>query len=177
VYQQYNYIYINVTLDYKISHNGNFFPCPHKRGHFQNCSFFYAVWPFVHTQTQHQVTETELFWKLLPGWRFSKTLVAGLSCRQRNQRFCLVTSEDALLSPPTGNFLRLLIGQHGFTVEIILERRRKNYPCTCGHGLNKLSIDVWFVTWQCLAEIQLFEYLESDGAKIKSPLKLSKLSS
>ncbi len=31
-----------------------------------------------------------------------------------------MTSEHALLSPPTGNFFRLLIGQHGFTVEIIL---------------------------------------------------------
>ncbi len=47
----------------------------------------------------------------------------------------------------------------------------------------KLSIGVWFV-WigQYLAEIQLFEYLESEGAKKieilrKSPLKLSKWSS
>ncbi len=31
---------------------------------------------------------------------------------------------------------------------------------------NKLSIDVWFVRiWQYLAEIQLFENLESEGAK------------
>ncbi len=33
-------------------------------------------------------------------------------------------------------------------------------------GLNKLSIDVWFVRiWQYLAEIQLFENLESESAK------------
>ncbi len=33
-------------------------------------------------------------------------------------------------------------------------------------GLNKLSIDVWFVMiWQYLAEIQLFENLESESAK------------
>ncbi len=33
--------------------------------------------------------------------------------------------------------------------------------------LNKLSIDVWFVRqlWKYLAEIQLFENLESEGAK------------
>ncbi len=32
--------------------------------------------------------------------------------------------------------------------------------------INKLSIDVWFVRiGQYLAEIQLFEYLESEGAK------------
>ncbi len=32
--------------------------------------------------------------------------------------------------------------------------------------INKLSIDVWFVRiGQCLAEIQLFEILESEGAK------------
>ncbi len=49
--------------------------------------------------------------------------------------------------------------------------------------INKLSVDVWFVRiGQYLAEIQLFEYLESEGAKKmkiqrKSPLKLSKLSS
>ncbi len=49
--------------------------------------------------------------------------------------------------------------------------------------INKLSIDVWFVrTGQYLAEIQLFENLESEGAKKnqilrKLPLKLSKLSS
>ncbi len=38
-----------------------------------------------------------------------------------------------------------------------------------GHFLliNKLSIHVWFVIWQYLAEIQLFEYLESEGAKKK----------
>ncbi len=37
------------------------------------------------------------------------------------------------------------------------------------HEINKLSIDVWFV-WigQYLAEIQLFENLESEGAKNKS---------
>ncbi len=81
--------------------------------------FFYAVWPCIHMQMQHQVTETKHFWKLLPGWRFSKTPVAVLSCRQRNQIFWLVMSEHALLSPPTGNFFRLLIGQHGFMVEII----------------------------------------------------------
>ncbi len=46
--------------------------------------------------------------------------------------------------------------------------------------INKLSIDVWFVRiGEYLAEIQLFEYLESEGAKKikilrKSPLKLSK---
>ncbi len=51
--------------------------------------------------------------------------------------------------------------------------------------INKLSIDVWFVMiGQYLAEIQLFENLESEGAKKriikilrKLPLKLSKLSS
>ncbi len=33
-------------------------------------------------------------------------------------------------------------------------------------SINKLSIDVWFVRiWQYLAEIQLFENLESEGAK------------
>ncbi len=34
--------------------------------------------------------------------------------------------------------------------------------------MNKyLSIDVWFVRiWQYLSEIQLFEYLESEGANI-----------
>ncbi|KAI7804310.1 putative estrogen-related receptor gamma [Triplophysa rosa] len=26
-------------------------PCPHEHGYFPNCSFFYAVWPFVHMQT------------------------------------------------------------------------------------------------------------------------------
>ncbi len=32
--------------------------------------------------------------------------------------------------------------------------------------INKLSIDVWFIRiGQYLAEIQLFEYLESEGAK------------
>ncbi len=32
--------------------------------------------------------------------------------------------------------------------------------------MNKISIDVWFVRiWQYLAEIQLFENLESEGAK------------
>ncbi len=32
--------------------------------------------------------------------------------------------------------------------------------------INKLSIDVWFVTiWEYLVEIQLFENLESEGAK------------
>ncbi len=48
----------------------------------------------------------------------------------------------------------------------------------------QLSIDVWFVRTilQYLAEIQLFENLESEGAKKieilrKSPLKLSKGSS
>ncbi len=47
--------------------------------------------------------------------------------------------------------------------------------------IHQLSIDVWFVMiGQYLAEIQLFENLESEGAKIiieilrKSPLKLSK---
>ncbi len=45
--------------------------------------------------------------------------------------------------------------------------------------INKLSIDVWFVRiGQYLAEIQLFENLESEGAENlnieKSPLKLSK---
>ncbi len=49
-------------------------------------------------------------------------------------------------------------------------------------GINKLSIDVWFVMiGQYLTEIQLFENLESEGAKkIKlrnSPLKLNKWSS
>ncbi len=49
--------------------------------------------------------------------------------------------------------------------------------------INKLSIDVWFVRiGQYLSEIQLFENLESEGAKKikilrKSPLKLSKWSS
>ncbi len=34
------------------------------------------------------------------------------------------------------------------------------------YWINMLSIDVWFVRiWQYLAEIQLFEYLESEGAK------------
>ncbi len=47
-------------------------------------------------------------------------------------------------------------------------------------GINKISIDVWFVRiGQYLAEIQLFEYLESEGAKKikilrKLPLILSK---
>ncbi len=43
--------------------------------------------------------------------------------------------------------------------------------------INKLSIDVWFVR---VEQIQLFENLESEGAKTilrKSPLKLSKLRS
>ncbi len=40
-------------------------PCPHKRGYFKKRSFFFAVWPFFHTQTLHRVTETEHFWKLL----------------------------------------------------------------------------------------------------------------
>ncbi len=32
--------------------------------------------------------------------------------------------------------------------------------------INKLSIDVWFVMiWQYLAEIQLFEHMEYEGAK------------
>ncbi len=32
--------------------------------------------------------------------------------------------------------------------------------------INKLSIDIWFVRiWQYLAKIQLFENLESEGAK------------
>ncbi len=36
-------------------------------------------------------------------------------------------------------------------------------------SINKLSIDVWFVRiGQYLAEIQLFENLESEGAKKKS---------
>ncbi len=49
--------------------------------------------------------------------------------------------------------------------------------------INKLFIGIWFVRiGQYLAEIQLFENLESEGAKKnkilrKSPLKLSKLSS
>ncbi len=49
--------------------------------------------------------------------------------------------------------------------------------------INKLSIDLWFVRIvQYLAEIKLFEHLESEGAKQfkilrKSPLKLSKWSS
>ncbi len=35
-----------------------------------------------------------------------------------------------------------------------------------GKGINKLSIDEWFVMiGQYLAEIQLFENLESEGAK------------
>ncbi len=48
--------------------------------------------------------------------------------------------------------------------------------------INKLSIDVWFVMiGQYLADIQLFENLESEGEKKskyweKSPLKLSKWS-
>ncbi len=39
--------------------------------------------------------------------------------------------------------------------------------CTSAESwLNNLSIDVWFVRiGQYLAEIQLFEYLESEGAK------------
>ncbi len=37
---------------------------------------------------------------------------------------------------------------------------------------NKLSIDVWFVwIWQYLAEIQLFENLESEGAKKKNDIE------
>ncbi len=46
--------------------------------------------------------------------------------------------------------------------------------------INNISIDVWFVRMgQYLAEIQLFENQESEGAKKKkilriSPLKLSK---
>ncbi len=37
---------------------------------------------------------------------------------------------------------------------------------TSHKGLNELSIDVWFVMiGQYLAEIQLFENLESEGAK------------
>ncbi len=46
-------------------------------------------------------------------------------------------------------------------------------------SINKLFIDAWFVMiGQYLAEIQLFEYLESEGAKVlrKWPLKLSRLS-
>ncbi len=34
--------------------------------------------------------------------------------------------------------------------------------------INKLSIDVWFVRIGYLSEIQLFENLESEGAKKKS---------
>ncbi len=51
-----------------------------------------------------------------------------------------------------------------------------------GSWINQLSIDVWFVRiGQYSAEIQLFENLESEGAKQiqilrKSPLKLSKWS-
>ncbi len=49
------------------------------------------------------------------------------------------------------------------------------------NGVNKLFVDLWFVRiGQYLAEEQLFENLESEGAKKKilrkSPLKLSKLS-
>ncbi len=37
---------------------------------------------------------------------------------------------------------------------------------TSSERINNLSIDVWFVRIrQYLAEIQLFEYLESEGAK------------
>ncbi len=40
--------------------------------------------------------------------------------------------------------------------------------------INKLSIDVWFVMiGQYLAERQLFEYLESEGAKIKNIEKIA----
>ncbi len=36
-------------------------------------------------------------------------------------------------------------------------------------AINKLSIDVWFVMIeQYLAKIQLFEYLETEGAKNKT---------
>ncbi len=50
---------------------------------------------------------------------------------------------------------------------------------TLDYRINKLSIDVWFVRiGQYLAEMKLFEYLESEKIKLrKSPLKLSKLSS
>ncbi len=42
------------------------------------------------------------------------------------------------------------------------------------HTINKLSIEVWFVRIrQYLAEIQLFEYLQSEGAKNK--IKIEKL--
>ncbi len=40
--------------------NKYFRPCPCEHGYFQNPSFFYVVWPFVHTQTQYQITETFL---------------------------------------------------------------------------------------------------------------------
>ncbi len=39
---------------------------------------------------------------------------------------------------------------------------------TSSESWNKISIDAWFVRiGQYLAEIQLFEYLESEGAKNK----------
>ncbi len=41
-------------------HVTNIRPCPCEHGYFQNPSFFYVVWPFVHTQTQYQITETFL---------------------------------------------------------------------------------------------------------------------
>ncbi len=92
-------------------------PCPHERGYFQNRSFFcgLAVRPHANTAPGHW--NRIYFFKLQPRWRFSKTPAAVLSYRHLS--FWLVTSEPALLSPPTRNFFRLLIGQHGFTVEII----------------------------------------------------------
>ncbi len=42
-------------------HVTNIRPCPREHEYFQNRSFFYVVWPFVHTQTQYQITETEPF--------------------------------------------------------------------------------------------------------------------
>ncbi len=59
------------------------------------------------------------------------------------------------------------------------QRKQANYTCVALDHKTSLSIDAWFVMiGQYLAEIQVFEYLESEGAKIlgKSPLKLSKLS-
>ncbi len=61
------------------------------------------------TQTLHQVTETNIFLSL-------KKL--RLQCYRVDMSFWLVTPEPALLFPPTKTF-RLLIGQNGFTVEII----------------------------------------------------------
>ncbi len=73
--------------------------------------------------------------------------------------------------------------EEGWMIYVTLDHKtsHKGQYASSESWINKISIDVWFVG-QYLAEIQLFENLESEGAKKskywkKSPLKLSKLSS